>query len=60
MRSAFVYDISVTTLGKGVKWTGGNMNYAGGGQKINLIKNQLDKMKDEGANDDKIIIFTDR
>ncbi|XP_077301869.1 procollagen lysyl hydroxylase [Arctopsyche grandis] len=59
IRSASVYDIPVTTLGKGVKWTGGNMNYAGGGQKINLIKKQLEKMKDEGAKDDKIVIFTD-
>lgn len=60
LRSAAAYDITVKTLGFGLKWKGGNMNYAGGGQKINLIKNELENMKKEGVKDDKIILFTDR
>lgn len=36
------------------------MNFAGGGQKINLIKNELENMKKAGVKDDKILLFTDR
>ena len=45
-------------LGLGEKWEGGNVRrFAGGGQKINLLKKELIKHKD---NADKIIMFTDR
>ncbi|KAJ9584650.1 hypothetical protein L9F63_021012, partial [Diploptera punctata] len=57
MRSAKVYDIPVKVLGLGDKWEGGNVRrYAGGGQKINLLKKELDNHKE---NADKIIMFTD-
>lgn len=45
-------------LGLGEKWEGGNVKkYRGGGQKINIMKKELEKYKDQK---DKIIIFTDR
>ncbi|CAK1588743.1 unnamed protein product [Parnassius mnemosyne] len=58
LRSARVYDIDVEVLGKGKTWTGGNMNYAGGGQKINILKEKLGElMKTEDK--DHIVLFTD-
>ncbi|XP_063837610.1 procollagen-lysine,2-oxoglutarate 5-dioxygenase isoform X1 [Ostrinia nubilalis] len=58
LRSAKVYGIDVEVLGKGKEWSGGDMNYAGGGQKINLLKEKLSElMKLENKN--KIILFTD-
>lgn len=58
MRSANIYGINVEVLGKGEKWTGGDMNHPGGGQKINLLKNKLNEMM---KSDDKntIVLFTD-
>lgn len=54
-----MYDIDVEVLGQGVEWVGGNMNYAGGGQKINLLREKINELM---KSDDKeqIIIFTDR
>ncbi|KAJ8667494.1 hypothetical protein QAD02_009157, partial [Eretmocerus hayati] len=44
-------------LGMGKAWTGGDIRrYAGGGQKINLLKKALEPFKDDS---DKIILFTD-
>ena len=46
---------SILNLGKGVEWQGGNMELGpGGGQKINLIKPQLEKY-----DDDDIVMFCD-
>lgn len=58
LRSAKVYDIDVQILGEGKEWTGGNMNYAGGGMKINLLKEKLNELAKSGT--DKIVLFTDR
>lgn len=59
LRSAKIYGIDVEVLGKGTKWTGGDMNLPGGGQKINLLKDKLNEMINSG-NKEKIILFTDR
>ena len=40
----------------GEKWLGGDMNYPGGGFKVNLLKKELEQHKDDP---DKIILFTD-
>ncbi|CAH2034418.1 unnamed protein product, partial [Iphiclides podalirius] len=58
LRSARVYGVAVEVLGKGETWNGGDMNYAGGGQKVNLLKEKLSeliKTKDK----DHIVLFTD-
>ena len=44
-------------LGMGQEWTGGDMHYPGGGQKVIFMKEFLEKVKD---NKDLIIIFSDR
>jgi hypothetical protein len=31
--------------GMGEKWEGGDMNYPGGGWKVNLLKQELDKVR---------------
>lgn len=59
LRSALVYDIEVQILGKGLKWKGGDMTYAGGGQKINLLKERLNEMM-KSEHKEKIILFVDR
>jgi hypothetical protein len=44
--------------GLGTTWTGGNVKlHTGGGQKVNILKKELQKYKDD---EDKIILFTDR
>ncbi|KAF9417644.1 hypothetical protein HW555_005351 [Spodoptera exigua] len=58
LRSAKVYGIDVEVLGRGTKWTGGDMNLPGGGQKINLLKEKLEEMSKSGTKE-KIILFTD-
>ncbi|KAF9804957.1 hypothetical protein SFRURICE_007860 [Spodoptera frugiperda] len=58
LRSAKVYGIDVEVLGKGTKWTGGDMNLPGGGQKINLLKEKLTELSKSGKKE-KIILFTD-
>lgn len=59
LRSAKVYGINVEVLGKGTKWTGGDMNLPGGGQKINLLKEKLNELL-KSDNKEQIILFTDR
>lgn len=54
-----MYGIDVEVLGRGERWNGGDMNYAGGGQKINLLKKKLEDMMKKGDKD-KIVMFTDR
>lgn len=58
LRSAQVYGVNVEVLGKGEKWSGGDMNHPGGGQKVNLLKNQLNELVKNGDKN-KIILFTD-
>ena len=41
----------------GEKWRGGDMTHFGGGQKVNLLKKEVEKHK---ADDNLIIMFTDR
>ncbi|KAG5672352.1 hypothetical protein PVAND_002485 [Polypedilum vanderplanki] len=56
LRSADEYGLNVTTLGFGVPWRGGDMNYRGGGYKVNLLKEALEPYKDD---ENQIIMFTD-
>ncbi|XP_013147988.1 PREDICTED: procollagen-lysine,2-oxoglutarate 5-dioxygenase 3 isoform X2 [Papilio polytes] len=58
MRSAKVYDIDVQVLGQGEKWEGGDMNFEGGGQKVNLLKAKVDELMKTKENDH-IVLFTD-
>lgn len=45
-------------LGLGLAWEGGDVkNVAGGGHKVNLLKEELKKYKDDAK---KIIMFSDR
>ncbi|XP_043198093.1 procollagen-lysine,2-oxoglutarate 5-dioxygenase 1-like isoform X1 [Amphibalanus amphitrite] len=56
-RSAKQYDIPVKVLGMGEEWRGGDVKrFAGGGHKINILKAELAKYKDDK---NKIIMFTD-
>lgn len=49
--------VLLKVLGKDEKWRGGDyMSAPGGGQKVRLLKEALEKMKDE----EKIILFIDR
>lgn len=41
----------------GQPWRGGDMRYAGGAFKVNLLKEELEKYKDD---EKKVIMFTDR
>ncbi|XP_034933747.1 procollagen-lysine,2-oxoglutarate 5-dioxygenase isoform X1 [Chelonus insularis] len=58
LRSTRVYGFEdkVITLGLDKPWKGGNMNSVGGGYKINLLKKELKKYKND---QEKLIIFTD-
>lgn len=58
LRSANVYGIKVEVLGMGQQWKGGNMEYPGGGQKVLLLKEKLNSLKDT-VKKDTIILFTD-
>ena len=56
-RSTKINNIPVKVLGMGDEWKGGDMeNGVGGGQKVHLLKEELEKHKDDK---DKIIMFTD-
>lgn len=59
-RSAEIFGLeeSLRVLGKGEPWRGGDIKrWAGGGQKVNLLKQAVDKLD---ADDNKIVLFTDR
>lgn len=59
VRSAEVFglDKNLQILGKGEPWRGGDVKrWAGGGQKVNLLKKAVDKLKGDDA---KIVLFTD-
>jgi len=49
-----VNGLHVDVLGLGEKWKGG------GGQKVNLVKKALAKMKKQPDFDTRIVMFTDR
>lgn len=56
-RSARVFDVPVKVLGMGEDWRGGDVKrFAGGGHKVNLLKAELEKHKEDK---NKIIMFTD-
>lgn len=57
IRSAKHYGINVKTLGLGSEWLGGDMTRAGGGYKMNLLKEALKEYK---SDENRIILFTDR
>lgn len=48
--------VSLQVLGMGQEWLGGDMNYAGGGYKVNLLKKELEEHKDKP---NLVILFTD-
>lgn len=56
MRSAQVYSIHPKVLSMGKPWLGGDMNYAGGGYKVNLLKEELEKHKND---ENLIVLFSD-
>ncbi|RZF45758.1 hypothetical protein LSTR_LSTR014862, partial [Laodelphax striatellus] len=56
IRSTEINKIPVKVLGLGKEWLGGNMHSTGGGYKVNLLKEELQKYKND---ENKIIMFTD-
>ncbi|XP_059089131.1 multifunctional procollagen lysine hydroxylase and glycosyltransferase LH3-like isoform X1 [Tigriopus californicus] len=56
LRSTQIYDLNGKVLGMGEKWEGGDMNFPGGGFKVNLLKKELEEYKEK---EDLIILFTD-
>ena len=44
-RSCQIYGLPLRTLGMGQVWQGGDMNYPGGGWKVNLLKEEMEKIK---------------
>ena len=56
LRSCQNADLELTTLGMGQQWQGGDMNYPGGGWKVNLLKEELEKRKDDAES---LVMFTD-
>merc|ERR1719347_2381893 len=55
-RSCQIYELPLRTLGMGQVWQGGDMNYPGGGWKVNLLKEETEKLKDK---EDTLVMFTD-
>lgn len=57
MHSAKVFNHEVLVVGMGEEWVGGDLkNSAGGGQKVNMLRRDLKKYKDE---EDLVIMFSD-
>lgn len=57
IRSLETYNYIYEIYGLGEEWKGGNLKYdAGGGQKINILKRELEKHKD---NSNLILLFSD-
>lgn len=57
VRSLKKYNYEYEVYGLGVKWTGGDVKlHTGGGQKVNILKKELEKYKND---EEKIILFTD-
>ncbi|KAM9317218.1 procollagen-lysine,2-oxoglutarate 5-dioxygenase 2 [Gastrophryne carolinensis] len=56
MQSAKHFNYSVKVLGKGQDWKGGDVaNSIGGGQKVRLLKEELESLADQ----DLVVLFTD-
>ena len=55
LRSCENAGVKVVTLGMGQEWQGGDMNYPGGGWKVNLLKEEMKKRED----DEDLVMFTD-
>merc|ERR1712106_1219258 len=55
-RSCQIHGLPLRTLGMGQVWQGGDMNYPGGGWKVNLLKEEMEKLKDKK---DTLVMFTD-
>merc|ERR1719471_438094 len=56
LRSCENAGLDLTTPGMGQEWQGGDMNYPGGGWKVNLLKREMEKRKDDHEN---LVMFTD-
>ncbi|CEF71662.1 Procollagen lysyl hydroxylase [Strongyloides ratti] len=57
IESATTFNITLNIIGLGEKWEGGNMEIGeGGGHKIHLFKNEMEKYKDR---DDLVVVFMD-
>lgn len=52
------YFLTTQVLGMNEEWVGGNLQYGvGGGQKINILRSNIEKYKNEK---NLVIMFTDR
>jgi len=57
LRSADRHGYNVTVLGRGREWKGGDvMRYPGGGQKVNLLRDAIQKIKND---EDWLVMFVD-
>ncbi|CAB3978182.1 procollagen-lysine,2-oxoglutarate 5-dioxygenase 3-like [Paramuricea clavata] len=57
MRSADIYNIKIKVAGMHEEWKGGNMElYPGGGHKLNLLRKEIEFLKNET---DLVVMFTD-
>ena len=56
LRSADNAGLEVRTLGLGQEWQGGDMNYPGGGWKVNLLKEEMEGRKEDTEG---LVMFTD-
>ncbi|XP_076452068.1 procollagen-lysine,2-oxoglutarate 5-dioxygenase 1-like [Babylonia areolata] len=56
LHSTRKYGLKVKVAGMGEKWKGGDMDYPGGGHKVNLLKKEVEKYKET---DNLVIMFTD-
>jgi hypothetical protein len=56
-----VNGLDVEVLGLGDKWEGGDVRLGpGGGQKVNLVKTALEKLKQQPDFETRVVMFTDR
>jgi len=57
VRSADRHGYNLTVLGRGTEWKGGDViRFPGGGQKVNLLRDAVEKLKDA---DDWLVMFVD-
>ena len=56
LKSTEKFNINILNLGQDVVWNGGTMDGPGGGQKLNLVKQYLNK---SSLRDDDIVLFVD-
>ena len=55
-RSCLVAGLGCTALGMGQEWQGGDMNFPGGGWKVNLLKEAMRELK---GKENTMVMFTD-